>query len=52
MNQPIEVSELRPKLLEALGRATGFPQLLMRMGYGKEVRPTPRREIDDVMIAK
>jgi hypothetical protein len=24
----------------------------MRMGYGKEVRPTPRREIDDVMIAK
>lgn len=51
MNQPIEVPELRPKLLQALGRATGFPQLLMRMGYGKEVKPTPRREIDDV-IAK
>lgn len=51
MNQPIEVPELRPKLLQALGRASGFPQLLMRMGYGKEVKPTPRREIDDV-IAK
>ena len=51
MNQPIEVPELRPKLLQALGRSTGFPQLLMRMGYGKEVKPTPRREIEDV-IAK
>lgn len=50
MNQPIEVPELRPKLLQALGRATGFPQLLMRMGYGKEVKPTPRREIDDVIV--
>ena len=51
MNQPIEVSELRPKLLQALGRATGFPQVLMRMGYGKEVKPTPRRDIEEV-IAK
>jgi hypothetical protein len=50
MNQPIEVSELRPKVLQALGRATGFPQLLLRMGYGKEVKPTPRREIDDVIV--
>ena len=49
MNQPIEVQDLRPKLLQALGRATGFPQLLMRMGYGKEVKPTPRSEIDDVI---
>lgn len=51
MNQPIEVPELRPKLLQVLGKAAGFPQLLMRMGYGKEVKPTPRREIEDV-IAK
>lgn len=50
MNQPIEVSELRPRVLQALGRATGFPQLLMRMGYSKEVRPTPRRDIKDVII--
>ncbi len=50
MNQPIEVSELRPKLLQALGRAAGFPQLLMRMGYSKEVKPTPRREIEDVIV--
>jgi hypothetical protein len=50
MNQPIEVQELRPKVLQALGRTTGFPQLLMRMGYSKEVKPTPRREIDDVIL--
>ena len=50
MNQPIEVSELRPKVLQALGRSTGFPQLLIRMGYGKEVKPTPRRKIDDVIV--
>jgi hypothetical protein len=49
MNQPIEVSELRLKLLQALGRDSGFPQLLMRMGYGKEAKPTPRRELDDVI---
>lgn len=50
MNQPIEVSELRPKVLQALGRNTGFPQLLVRMGYSKDVKPTPRREIDDVIV--
>jgi hypothetical protein len=50
MNQPIEVPELRPKLLQALGRASGFPQLLMRMGYSKEVKPTPRRDIEEVIV--
>ena len=50
MNQPIEVPELRPKLREALGRAAGNPQLLMRMGYGKDVKPTPRRDVSDVIL--
>ena len=51
MNQPIEVPELRPKLLEALQiRQAGFPQLLVRMGYSHDdyVKPTPRREVEDV----
>ncbi len=50
MNQPIEVSDLRPKLLEALGRnnKTGFPQLLVRMGYSNDVKPTPRRQVSEV----
>jgi Nitroreductase family len=50
MNQPIEVPELRPSVLQTLGRNTGFPQLLVRLGYSKEVKPTPRREIDDVIV--
>jgi hypothetical protein len=38
------------KLREALGRTAGFPQLLMRLGYGKNVKPTPRRNIDEVVM--
>lgn len=50
MDQPIEVPELRLKLREALGRTAGFPQLLMRLGYGKDVKPTPRRNVDEVVM--
>lgn len=50
LNQPIEVEHLRPKLRDALD-ITGFPQILLRMGYGPEVRPTPRRNITDVQIS-
>jgi hypothetical protein len=49
LNQPIEVPELRPRLRDAIGR-TVFPQLLLRMGYGPEVRPTPRRTVEEVLI--
>ena len=50
MDQPIEVPELRLRLREVLGRSAGFPQLLMRLGYGKKVKPTPRRNIDEVVV--
>ena len=49
LNQPIEVSELRPQLRDVIGK-TGFPQLLVRMGYGPEARPTPRRTVEEVLI--
>ncbi len=49
LNQPIEVPELRPRLRDAIGQ-TGFPQLLLRMGYGGEVRPTPRRPAEEVLV--
>ena len=49
LNQPVEVPELRPQLRDVIGR-TGFPQLLLRMGYGPEVRPTPRRTVEEVLI--
>lgn len=48
LNQPIEVEALRPRLRDLL-RASGFPQLLLRMGYGPEVDPTPRRTLQELM---
>ncbi len=51
LNQPIEVESLRPKLRDAVD-ITGFPQILLRMGYGPEVRPTPRRPVKDVIIGE
>jgi len=49
LNQPIEVAELRPRLREVIG-CPGFPQLLLRMGYGHAVRPTPRRPLGEVIV--
>lgn len=48
LNQPIEVPELKVKLKELLG-LKGYPHLIIRMGYGKEVKPTPRRDVDEVI---
>jgi hypothetical protein len=48
LNQPVQVPELRARLREMLGRE-GWPQLIVRMGYGQELRPTPRRAVDDVL---
>ncbi len=41
-NQPIQVPELRDKLAEMTGQS-GFPQALLRLGYGPEIEPMPRR---------
>jgi hypothetical protein len=49
LNQPIEVPELRPRLRDLFGRK-GYPQMLMRMGYGQDVRPTPRRTPGEVLL--
>jgi hypothetical protein len=50
MNMPIEVTELRPRVAEALGHSTHAPQLLLRMGYGDSVRATPRRSAEEVIV--
>jgi hypothetical protein len=42
----IEVAELRPRLRHILGLA-GHPQLLLRLGYGPDVIPTPRRPVSE-----
>jgi hypothetical protein len=48
LNQPLEVPELFTKMKELLGSDT-YPQLILRMGYGKEVKSTPRRDVEDVL---
>lgn len=49
LNPPIEVAELRPRLRKVLG-LEGYPQLLLRFGYGPEVKPTPRRQVSEVLV--
>lgn len=49
LNQPVQVTSLRPKLQQLTDRE-GSPQLLLRFGYPiAELPPTPRRPIDDVI---
>jgi nitroreductase len=49
LNQPIEVPELRQQLQILIG-GNQVPQLLIRLGYGRRVRATPRRPVADVEI--
>jgi hypothetical protein len=46
----IAVPAVRARLREVLGE-TGSPQVLFRVGYGREVRATPRRPVEDVLRA-
>ena len=49
LNQPIEVPEVRLMLHNIIERG-GSPQQLLRMGYGPEVSPTPRRGVCEVLL--
>ncbi len=48
LNQAGEVPELRSRLRDAVGEA-GLPQVMIRLGYGLEVSPVPRRRVDEVL---
>jgi len=41
-------SELLPRLRGAIG-VGGYPQLLFHIGYGSEVRLTPRRTVEEII---
>lgn len=49
LNQPIELGSLRAQLRDLIGRG-GVPQLLLRIGYGRQARPTPRRRLGEVLL--
>jgi nitroreductase len=46
LNQPVEVPIYRRQLLDLLG-GTGWPQVVLRLGYGSPTAPSPRRALDD-----
>lgn len=48
LNQPVEVGDLRPKVAKLL-HEKAVPQIILRVGYGNPVRPTPRRPVREVM---
>jgi len=47
LNQPIEVEEFRLRLQALVGRM-GFPQVLLRLGYGEAIKASPRRPTAEV----
>jgi nitroreductase len=49
LNQPTEIPDLRVKLKVLSGHA-GFPQAVLRLGFGENVKPTPRREVEEVLF--
>lgn len=51
LSQPIEVPAAREQLRRSLGRS-GIPQLALRIGYGQPGRPTPRRDLDEVLAGR
>jgi nitroreductase len=48
ISQPIEVPAARDQLRRSLGRS-GYPQIVIRFGYGTPGRPTPRRDLAEVL---
>ncbi|QOC92865.1 Acg family FMN-binding oxidoreductase [Micromonospora craniellae] len=48
LSQPIEVPSAREQLRMSLGRF-GTPQMVMRIGFGRPGRPTPRRPVDEAL---
>lgn len=49
LDQPIELPDLRVKLRALAGHA-GYPQAVLRLGFGRNVKPTPRRDLEEVLI--
>jgi nitroreductase len=49
LNQPVEVSRLRPELASLVGLPGRRPDILMRFGYGPTLPMSPRRPVEAVL---
>jgi len=50
LNQPIEVPSLRMNIPHIIGRP-GFPHAVLRFGFADDIKPTPRREVENVLLS-
>lgn len=50
LNQPVEVEAIRPRLAAAMGRSQTHPQLVIRFGFGPEVRHSAREKVEDMLV--
>jgi hypothetical protein len=50
MNPPIEVPDMRQDLARALDLPVRYPQLLLRLGFGRPVPYSIRRSVEDVLV--
>lgn len=50
LNQALELDDFRVSFVDLITRGAGYPQLVMRLGYGPEVEATPRRPLGDVLF--
>ena len=50
LNQPVELSTLRPQFAAYLGIGSRRPDLIVRFGHGPRMPPSMRRPIDEVII--
>lgn len=48
LNQPLHSDVLRPRVAKLL-HEHGHPQMIVRLGHGREIPPTPRRGVEEVM---
>jgi hypothetical protein len=49
LSQVVEVPSTRAQL-ESLAGAKGAPQILLRLGFGREAKPTPRRALPEFIL--
>lgn len=49
LNQPLELPDLRVQATRLLS-VPGYTQIILRLGYGNDIRPTPRRTVDQVVL--
>jgi nitroreductase len=49
MSQPLEVPALRQLMVDPNG--SGWPQVILLLGYAPPTTPTPRRDVDEVLVS-